>query len=179
MAAGFVTVAAIYRWTVPDASVGLFTAFLLIGQTVGNLIAGFISDRVGHKLALSVGLVCWIAAYLLAWLAPLPVLYTVVFFLIGIGSGISIVSGILINLEFSLPEYRPTYVGIANTTMGIGAALAPLIGAALAYLGYGSLFVVSACFAIAAFIMLTFFVREPRNETSYYDVSPTVVGADD
>lgn len=179
MAAGFVTVAAIFRWTVPDATVGLFTAFLLVGQTVGNLIAGFIADRYGHKLALSAGLAAWIVAYLLAWLAPGAVYYNGVFFLMGVGSGVSIVSGILINLEFSLPEYRPTYVGIANTTMGIGSALAPLIGAGLAYLGYNSLFVVSACFAIAAFVLLTFFVREPRDETTFYDVSPSVVAADD
>ena len=36
--------------------------------------------------------------------------------------------------------------------LGIGAALAPLVGAALAFISYGSLFVVSACFAIAAFV---------------------------
>lgn len=179
MAAGFVTVAAIYRWSVPDSTVGLFTASLLVGQTVGNLIAGFIADRVGHKLSLMTGLVSLIAAYLLAWLAPTPILYNVVFFLVGIASGVVIVSGILINMEFSRPEHRPTYVGIANTTMGIGGVLAPLLGAALALSGYGSLFVASALFGMAALATLSLTVREPRYVTEHYDASPAAIAADD
>lgn len=179
MAAGFVTVAAIYRWAVPDSTVGLFTAFLLVGQTVGNLIAGFIADRFGHKRSLATGLVALIASYLLAWRAPAPIFFYGVFFLLGVAAGIAIVSGILINMEFSRPEHRPTYIGIANTTMGIGAVLAPLLGAAIALTGYGSLFVVSALFGMAALATLSIAVKEPRRETEYYDASPAAIAADD
>lgn len=52
--AGF-TVAAIRQWDVSDGLVGWFTAALLLGQTVGNLIAGFIADRYGHRITLLSG----------------------------------------------------------------------------------------------------------------------------
>jgi len=164
MAAGFITVVAIQRWAVPDATVGLYTAVLLVGQTAGNLIAGFIADRWGHKISLMIGLVGVTCAYLLAWLSPEPIWYNLVFFLVGMSSGIAIVSGVLINMEFSRPEHRPTYIGIANTTMGIGSVLAPLVGAMLAIAGYNLLFVVSAIFGLAALIMLATAVQEPRRQ---------------
>jgi len=164
MAVGFVTVAAVQRWAVPDATVGLYTAALLVGQTTGNLIAGFIADRWGHRLSLMVGLTAVTCAYLLAWWSPEPFWYNFVFVLVGISSGIAIVSGILINMEFSRPEHVPTYVGIANTTMGIGSVLAPLVGAILALAGYNLLFIVSAMFGLAALIMLVTVVQEPRRQ---------------
>jgi MFS family permease len=165
MAVGFITVAAIQRWSVPDATVGLYTAALLVGQTVGNLAAGFIADRVGHKRSLQVGLSGIVAAYLLAWLSPDPIWFNLVFFLVGVATGIAIVSGVLINMEFSRPERRPTYVGIANTTMGIGSVASPLVGGLLALRGYNLLFVMSAMFALAALIMLVAMVQEPRNRS--------------
>jgi MFS family permease len=164
MAVGFLTVAAIQRWAVPDATVGLYTAALLVGQTTGNLIAGFIADRWGHKVSLMVGFMGVTSAYLLAWLIPNPLWYNVVFFLVGMSSGIAIVSGVLINMEFSRPENRPTYIGIANTTMGIGSVAAPLVGAMLALVGYNLLFIISAMFGFAALIMLATVVQEPRRQ---------------
>ncbi len=177
MAAGFVTVAAIYRWNLADSTVGYFTAALLIGQTIGNLIAGFIADRFGHKLALQTGLLSLAAAYALAWWAPDPLLFNLVFLLIGISGGIMIVSGILINLEFSRAEHRPTYVGIANTTMGIGGILAPLIGGAIALIGYNSLFAVSAFFALFALGMMVFIVNEPRSQTVQFDATASIAAS--
>src|SRR5262249_55068197 len=72
MGAGFLTVAAVERWQLADSTVGIFTTALLIGQTVGNLLAGLLADRFGHKMALELGLVASIMAYALAWWAPNP-----------------------------------------------------------------------------------------------------------
>lgn len=171
MAAGFVTVAAIQRWAVADSQVGFFTAALLIGQTLGNLIAGFIADRRGHRLSLTMGIGISAAAYLLALASPAAVWYNAVFLLIGIAMGMMIVSGVLINLEFSRPEHRPTYVGIANTTNGIGNVLAPLFGGLLAAMGYNILFAASAGFSILALIVMLAVVHEPRTRTEFGPVS--------
>ena len=171
MAAGFVTVSAIARWAVPDATVGLYTAALLVGQTAGNLVAGFIADRYGHKLTLEVGLLNMVIAYLLAWLAPASEWYFLVFFMLGVATGVTIVSGILINMEFSRPEHLPSYVGIANTTMGISGVMAPLVGGFLAIRGYNLLFVLSILFAVLAFILLMATVQEPRKQTEYFDAA--------
>lgn len=162
MGAGFLTVAAIQQWQVSDASVGLFTAALLIGQTAGNLAAGMIADRRGHKFTLELAQWAGILTFGMAWLAPTPEWYYVIFFMMGIVNGISIVSGVLIVMEFSPPEHRPTYIGIGNTVTGVGGAIAPLIGGLLAAFSYNWLFFASALLSAAALIVLSVGMREPR-----------------
>ncbi len=170
MGAGFLTVAAVERWNLADSTVGIFTTALLVGQTIGNLIAGLLADRFGHKLALQLGIGATVAAYLLAWWAPNPDWYYPLFFLIGAANGISIVSGVLIALEFSLPQHRPTYIGIANTAVGIGNALGPIIGGLLATVSYIWLFGASALIGLAALLIMVFTVREPRRQSEFFAV---------
>jgi MFS family permease len=159
---GFVTVAAVRRWHVPDSTVGLFTVSLLIGQTFGNLSLGFLADRFGHKLSLELGTVAAILAYTLAGVAPSPGWQYLVFALLGITSAAIFVSGILMVMEFSSPERRPTYVGLANTATGLVSMLAPMIGAWLAGIGYGWLFALTAGINLAALAALHWGVQEPR-----------------
>ena len=135
---------------------------MLLGQTVGNLLAGFVADHKGHKFSLELSLWGLTIGFALAWLAPGPSWYFAVFFLQGMSAGIRIVSGILISLEFAYPEHRPSYVGIANTTAGIGAAIAPLVGGLLAWFGYDTLFTASALIGVAAFVAMHWGVVEPR-----------------
>ena len=177
MGAGFITVAAIYRWQVSDSTVGLYTAALLFGQTAGNLVAGVLADRRGHKLSLEWGLGASTVAFALAWWAPTPEWFYVVFFLTGVANGMTIVSGVLIVMEFSRAVHRPTYVGIGNTVSGIGMVVAPLIGGVLAVMGYNWLFAASALVGVAALVMLHVSVREPRDQTEFYEVAgPEPVG---
>lgn len=159
---GFVTVSAIYRWQVPDAVVGVYTAAFLIGQMVGNLIFGFLADRHGHKLCLELGALSACLAFGLAWLAPSPQWMYAVFFLAGINLGAILVSGILVALEFSEPQRRPTYAGMTNTAVGVVALIAPLLGAWLASMDYGWLFATGAAVNLCALIVMRWGVREPR-----------------
>ncbi|MGQ9841586.1 MAG: MFS transporter [Anaerolineae bacterium] len=165
MGSGFITLAAVSRWQVPDSAAGLYTLSLLAGQTVGNLAFGFLSDHLGHKVCLELGALAGAIAFALAWLAPAPAWYYAVFMLAGIGLGAVIVSGILIVMEFCEPARLPTYVGIANTAVGLISALAPLLGAMLAQLDYGWLFAASALANLAAFGAFRWTVREPRRIT--------------
>ena len=176
MGSGFVTVAAVQRWHVPDSTVGLFTASLLIGQTVGNLSFGFLADRFGHKMSLEVGALAAFFAFALAWVAPSPGWQYLVFALLGITSSAIIVSGILMVMEFSAPERRPTYVGLANTGTGLVSMVAPLIGAWLAGIGWGWLFAVTAGTNLAALAALHWGVQEPRRAGG---ASSPLVGAQD
>jgi MFS family permease len=162
MGTGFVTVAAVQRWQVPDSTVGIFTAAMLLGQTLGNLLFGVLADRLGHKLSLELGALASLAAFVLAWLAPGPEWYYAVFGLLGVALGAIIVSGVLVVMEFSEPARRPTYVGLANTGVGLAAVAAPLIGAGLAGVDYGLLFAVSALVNLAALCLMRWWVKEPR-----------------
>ena len=162
MGTGFVTVAAIFRWQISDGMAGLFTAAYLIGQTVGNLVFGFLADRHGHKLSLELSALATFLAFGLAWLAPTPEWYFVVFALLGASFGAVLVSGILVVLEFSMPARRPTYVGLANTGVGIANMVGPLAGAALASISYDWLFALSALISLVALVTMRWWVKEPR-----------------
>ena len=164
MGGGFVTVAAIRRWDVADSTVGVYTAALLLGQTVGNLAFGLLADRFGHKLSLELGALASFAAFALAALAPAPGWYYAVFALLGITGGAIFVAGILVVLEFCEPPRRPTYVGLANTGVGLVGMVGPLLGAWLADVNYNWLFALSALINLAALVAMRWWVREPRWE---------------
>jgi len=162
MGTGFVTVAAVNRWHIPDSTAGVYTILLLVGQTAGNLAFGFLADRFGHKLSLEFGSLAACLGFGLAWLASTPGWYYAVFMLLGVASSAMIVSGILVVMEFSGPQRRPTYIGLANTGVGLVSVIAPLLGAGLASLSYGWLFSLSATTNLVALVLLHWWVREPR-----------------
>jgi MFS family permease len=162
MGLGFVTVAAVQRWGVPDSTVGIFTAALLLGQTIGNLSSGFLADRYGHKLSLELSALAASLAFTLAWLAPSAEWYYAVFVLLGFAFGAVIVSGTLVSMEFCKPQRRPTYAGMTNTSVGLISVIAPLLGAWLASNGYNWLFALSAGVNLAALVLMRWWVQEPR-----------------
>jgi MFS family permease len=162
MGVGFVAVAAVTRWQVPDSTVGVFTGVMLVGQTISNLAFGWLADRYGHKISLEIGALASMLAFALAWIAPAPAWFYAVFALLGVTMGAVIVSGILVVMEFSEPERRPTYVGLANTGAGLVGMAAPLLGAALAGVAYTWLFAVSAAINLLALVLMRWWVQEPR-----------------
>lgn len=162
MGSGFLTVAAIQLWAIPDAMVASFTTVNLIGQTVASLVMGVLADRYGHQLSLEISAVAATFAFGLAWFAPAASWYLPVFFLLGFFTGARIVSGTLVVLEFCVPEKRPTYVGLASTLTGIGSAIAPLIGAGLVRVGFSWAFAASTITSLAALLMMRYWVKEPR-----------------
>jgi MFS family permease len=159
---GFVTVAAIRRWQVPDATVGIYTAAYLVSQTASNLIFGLLADRLGHKLCLEVGALASALAFAAAWLAPSPGWYYVVFCLLGVNLGSLLVSGTLVVMEFSTPVRRPTYMALANTIAGVMGIAAPLLGTGLVTFSYGWLFSIGAAVNLAGAAAMHWGVHEPR-----------------
>ncbi len=162
MGTGFLTVSAVQRWNVPDSMVGFFTVASLLGQTLGSIFFGLLADRRGHKLSMELGAASGALSFTLALLAPSALWYLAVFFLLGICSGANLVSGILVILEFSEPQRRPTYIGMANTAVGLTAVVAPMLGAWLAGISYGWLFAISLAIHWVAFAAMHWWVREPR-----------------
>jgi len=174
MGAGFLTVAAIHHWDVSDATVGWFTAALFLGQTLGNLLAGVVADRWGHKVTLTLGQLAALIAFGLAWLAPSPEWYYSIFFFMGLAAGITTVSAVLSCMEFSHRDHLPTYVGVGNTVSGLGSAIAPIIGGLLAVYSYNALFAVSALVSALALGLLMFTVREPRRVTTLFNPDASI-----
>ena len=164
MGTGFVAVAAVGRWQVPDSEVGVYTGALMVGGTIGNPILGWLADRYGHKLSLELAALASFLAFALAWLAPSPAWYFAVFSLLGFTAGGLRVSGMLIVMEFCEPARRPTYTGLTGTGVGLVGMAAPLLGAWLADLGYGWLFALSTAVNLVALATMHWWVNEPRWE---------------
>jgi MFS family permease len=162
MGSGFVTVSALRRWSVSDATVGIYTAMQLIGMTMGNLFFGWLGDHRGHKRSLEWGALAYGAAFALAWLAPAPAWYYATFVLLGIAGGAMTVSGMMVVLEFSEPERRPTYVGIGNTIVGVASVIGPLAATGLASIHISWVFIPSVAFSLAAWAAMRWWVAEPR-----------------
>jgi MFS family permease len=163
MAVGFLTVYAVQRWRLSDSRAGGFTAPLLIGQALSNLLFGALADRQGHKLVLELSTLSSVLAVGLAVFAPAPAWFYPVFALIGTSNAGFMLSGIMIIPEFSTSNLRPTYIGVNNTVTGAVAALAPVFGAWLAgTVGYRGLFAVASLIGLAGFVLLRWSVREPR-----------------
>ena len=163
MAAGFLAVYPAQRWNMPDSAAGSFTTAMLLGQAAANLLFGFISDRKGHKIVLEIGALSTVLAFGLSLAAPNPAWFQPIFFLRGISFAALLMSGVSIPLEFSAPEDRPTYIGLANTIPGVASSIAPLIGGWLAAsAGYPFVFGLSAAIGALGLALMHFAVREPR-----------------
>ncbi len=163
MASGFLAVYAVQRWSLPDSQAGSFTASMLVGQALSNLLFGALADRKGHKAVLELSTLAGVLAVALASLASGPEWFHFVFALLGASAAGSMLSGIMIVFEFCAPDQRPTYIGLSNTVIGVVAAVTPMIGGLLADLvGYRPLFVVSVVFGLLGLALLRWSVREPR-----------------
>jgi MFS family permease len=163
MGSNFLTVAAIQRWAVPDSVVGTYTLLQLVGQAVGNLIFGFLADRLGHKRNLVIGGALGALTSLLAWLAPTSGWFFGVFVLQGLAFGSLFVSSLMITLEFAPLSRRPTYIGLANTTVGVVGILASAIATGLASIDYTTMFIVAMIMSVFSLSLMQWGVREPRS----------------
>jgi len=164
MATGFLTVYAVKTWEMSDAQASGFTIALQIGLTLSNLFFGFLADRKGHKLSLEISLMLNVLSLLLATLATNPWWFFPIFFLRGAVNAGTFISCISIVYEFTDPDNRPTYIGLANTIPGASAAIAPLIGGWLAgAISYRAMFTVATLIGLLSWALLRFVVRDPRH----------------
>jgi MFS family permease len=163
MGFGFLAVYAAARWSLTDSQAGRYTTALVIGQAAANLVFGALADRRGHKVVLEISLVLAGLAMIGALLAPSSKSMYVVFAIVGAVYGADVLSMIGIVMEFTDPKDRPTYIGLANSTPGLFAAIAPVIGGWIASrASYSLTFAGGALLSVMAWAVLHRLVTEPR-----------------
>ncbi len=164
MSSGFFTVYALRIFKAPVWQAGVFTTMLLIGQVSGNLVFGWLADRMGHRLVLTVGAAAMGAANLVALAAPSAGLLDIAFVLDGVYDSALLVSGLNILLELApAVQERPTYIGLGRTAVAPIAFGAPLVAGLLVdAVGFAPVFAVAACFSLIAFTLFVGRVRDPR-----------------
>lgn len=165
MASGFLAVYAVERFRLPDAQAGIFTALLLAGAMIGFVTAGWTGDRLGYKVVLLGAGLLWVVALAVALLSPSVGVYYLVFVLVGITNGASVVADLNILMEFGHAAERPMYMGLARTIMGPILLIAPLVGGRIAQIAdYPLMFGVSLAFAAAGLLLMWVGVAEPRRQ---------------
>jgi MFS family permease len=164
MAVAFVAIYAAEERGLPESLAGRFTAWMLGTQVITTPIWGMIGDRRGHKSALQFGVLCNALATVLALFVTSAPGFYVIFGLLGASSGIFFATTLNMVVEFATPAERVTYIGLHGTLIAPATMLAPVIGGWLAeYAGYNPLFVVATICSLAGFILLTWWIRDPRH----------------
>ena len=158
----FVTAAALERFQLTDAQIGVFTAVLLAAQALSHMGSGALADRWGHKQVLELATGIGLLALLLAVVAPSATWFFPIFVLVGAAQAGYQLSGYTMIFSFSTPADRPTYIGVANTALAPMAAFGPLLAGALAErAGYNALFLVLLAIGLAGVLGLHWRVPTP------------------
>lgn len=161
----FLTAASLERFEPTPIQIGLFTGVLLAMQALAQLGLGALADHWGHKQVLELSTGVGILALLLAVLAPTVGWFLLIFALVGVAQAGYQLSGFTLVFSFSTPAERPTYIGVANTTLAPVAALGPLLAGWLAELaGYNALFVVLMAIGTVGLLGLHWRVAAPARK---------------
>jgi MFS family permease len=158
----FYTVFAVDQQGASKLSAGWMTAVLLAVKIISNPVMGWLSDHWSHKASMELGLAAATFSALLAYFAPGPGWFYLVFALAGIADGAIWTVALSMTLGFGEEAERPAYIGLANTLIAPANILAPFLGGWLAELsGYPAAFLFSAVSGLAAALVFQFQVRDP------------------
>jgi MFS family permease len=168
MTGGFFTVFALRSFDAPDWWVGVFTTALMAGQIAGNLVLGWIADRIGHLSVITYAAVAMLGANVVALVAGSLEAFTVVFVLAGVNQAGINVSSLNVLLEFApTVAARPTYLGLARTALGPVVFAMPLVAGLLGdAVGFRATFVTAAVFGVVGVALFLARVRDPRHESA-------------
>lgn len=138
----FLMATALERFDISSEQLGLFTGVLLGMQALAHFGLGALADRWGHKQILELATFAGIVTLVLAIFAPSEWWFVLVFALFGFSQAGYQLSGFTLVFQFSTPDQRPTYIGVANTMLAPVSMFGPLLAGLLAeFLGYNALFV--------------------------------------
>ncbi len=143
-----------------DGVAGLYATVLMASSTVGNLLWGYLGDRLGHKWVVVAGAICTGLAPLLAVITRTPgngaLGYGLVFLLAGLATSALQLTALTFIIDLAPADQRPTYYGLANAAQAPIAIAAPLLGAVLAdSYGYVALFVLTALLSLLGALIVT------------------------
>jgi len=163
MGLGFITVYGIQKFNLPISYSAIFTAVMLISEIFGYAIWGTIGDRDGYKRVIEFCNIFLIAGlFALLFVNSLFLLY-IVFAMISFAHSGEFIADQNIAMEFGKETERPTFIGMSKTLTGPFLLMAPIIGGGLVKVwGYQSMFFTAMIFSTIAFVIIKFFVEEPR-----------------
>ncbi len=104
---------------------GLSVTMFWLGLTLGRVILGFVTGRIGEKLAITVYILLSVGLQLLYWLVPNFAASLVFIILLGFFLGPLFPAAIVTATKLLPPEYHVSAIGFAGGFGGGGAAIIP------------------------------------------------------
>ena len=153
----------LYAKTMPDATgfmIGLALGVYGIGQVLLQIPLGLLSDRIGRKPAITLGLILFAIGGLIAAMS-----HTLVGIVIGRavqGMGAVAGAGIALAADLTAEENRGKAMGIIGVSIGLAFLLALILGPPLeAVAGLSGLFAATSILALASLALLWLIVPTP------------------
>ena len=170
LAATFYVVYATEVLRLPPKSIGLFAAADTLGIALAGVGLGVVADRVGSHRVVQIVTWSYFAVPVLALLcttgvfgSAVPVVYPVLYVLLGMFEGSFMLGFLNFVLEIAPPGQRPTYMGLTNTVAGL-LVLIPLVGGfILGRTSYPILFCLAAIGTLAG-ALLALRLPDPRKQ---------------
>jgi MFS family permease len=157
----FYSIYAINHFRLSEGYAGIFTTISSIAFVVANLTFGFLGDRKGHKLNLSIGLGATILIGIIAVFTDNLYLYLIIFMLASVAQGAKDVSMNSLTVEFCSPEKVPTYIALSSVIIVPVSLIVLAMGSIADLFGYKPLFIIALISAsLGSFIMSR--VKDPR-----------------
>ena len=131
--------------------IGLVISVHVAGMYLFSPLVGVLADRVGRRATVGIGGGLLLVAAAIAGTAPpgAALQLGVGLFLLGLGWSCGLIAGSTLVTESVGPELRPTAQGGTDLLMGLGAALAGVVGGPLLALGgFGLVSAVSAALVL-------------------------------
>lgn len=135
--------------------------FYLLGLALGNFCSGFLTDALGRKHILRMGLIGFFIVSLLPVIIPKMTILLVARFFQGIAIGTIAVVVRAVTSDILPPEKIVKVGTLMGSMYGFGAVIGPLIGGYLQfYFGWQAGFLFFAIFIFIAFIVVFFVIPE-------------------
>jgi MFS family permease len=106
------------QWELSNAEVGLLTTLTFAGMAIGSLLAGVTGDRYGRRITYMYNLALYTLGALLAAFAPDLGWLLVARFIVGIGLGGELNTGLTLVAELMPTKYRGAAVATVNVAAG-------------------------------------------------------------
>jgi len=158
----------LYAQRLPDATpwlIGLALGVYGLGQVLLQIPLGLLSDRIGRKPAITLGLLVFAAGGLVAAMS-----HTLLGIVIGRalqGMGAVAGAGTALAADLTRPENRSKVMGIIGVSIGVAFLLALILGPPLEALnGLPGLFAATSVLALGALVLLWLIVPTPERPSA-------------
>jgi AAHS family benzoate transporter-like MFS transporter len=118
-------------WGIGPAQAGAIGSYALAGMLLGALTAGAVTDRIGRRRIVLVGIAWFSAAMALCALAPSPEMLGLFRFVAGLGLGGVMPSAIALTVEYAPRGRRQLYNALMFAGYSVGGVLAAVLALAL------------------------------------------------